>query len=306
MLREAELRVLAALREPVSITELADRLDRSQNYVSEVVTDLAEKGLVQKQWAGRAKQVFPTDSKAVELYQDISHRYDHVDFPALLSGPTIPLLYYLDEPRSVAELAKQTDNYRNTVHRRVKQLQDRGILRKQETRYQLTDEFQVLNRFAREYIHHVHRQWAAKAMDAFTIRWEDHGSFLAQTDRPVTDDFFLLTGPERFQDFGLPLLATEDRYYIYPASKIEFSPEELVCHMLLIDSGSRYRSYCLLLLSSEDVDESLLRSRGEHYGVSNVIDELLSYLDSRGETTTESLPSWDEFEDLAAEYEVAI
>lgn len=306
MLREAELRVLAALREPVSITDLAERLDRSQSYVSEVVADLGEKGLVRKERAGRAKQVVPTDSKAVELYQDISHQYDHVDFPALLSGPTIPLLYYLDEPITVTELAERTDNYRNTVHRRLKHLLDRGVLRKQETRYQLTDEFQVLNRFAREYIHHVHRQRAAEAMDAFTIIWEDHGSFLAQTDRAVTDDSFLLTGPERFQDFDLPLLATEDRYYFYPDNQIEFSPEELVCHMLLIDSGSRYRSYCLLLLSSEDVDESLLRSRGEHYGVSKVVDELLAYLESRGEITTESLPSWDEFEALAEEYGVAL
>lgn len=306
MLREAELRVLAAVHEPVSITDLAERLDRSQSYISEVAADLEEKGLVRKERAGRAKQVVPTDSKAVELYQHITQRYNHVDFPALLSGPTIPLLYYLDEPTSVSKLAERTDNYRNTAHRRVKQLLDRGILSKLETRYQLTDEFQALNRFAREYVHQVHRQRASMAMDAFTILWENHNSFLAQTDRAVTDDSFLLTGPERFQDFAIPLLATEDRYYFYPTSRIEFSPEELACHMLLIDSGSRYRSYCLLLLSSEGVDEVLLRSRGEHYGISDVIDELLAYLDSRGESTTESLPSWDEFETLAEEYEVSV
>lgn len=306
MLRQAELHVLAVLREPVSVTELADRLERSQGYVSEVVADLEEKGLVRKERAGRAKLVVPTESKAVELYRDVAQRYAHVDLPGLLSGPTISLLYYLDEPISVTELAERTDNYRNTVNRRVKRLLDRGILRKQDARYRLNDEFQILNRFAREYVHHVHRRRASEAMDAFTVIWEDHASFLARTDRPIADDAFLPTGPERFQEYGLPLLATEARYYFYPADRVDLTPEELVPHMLLIDSGSRHRSYCLLLLSSEDVDEALLRRRGEHYGISDLVEQLIEYLDSRGGTTTESLPSWEEFETLAEEYEVAV
>lgn len=306
MLRKAELRVLAALREPTTVSGLADRLDRSQSYVSEIVADLAEKGLVRKERDGRGKRVVPTENKAVELYRNLSQRYAHIDFPELLSGPTIPLLYYLDEPISVAELAERTDNYRNTVNRRVKQLLHRGILRRRRSRYQLNDEFQSLNEFAREYVHHVHRHRAAEVMDASTILWEDHESFLVQTDHQVTDRSFLVTGPERFEAYGLPLLVTEARYYVYPAEQIDLTPEELVCHMLLIDSGSRFRTYCLLLLSRVDIDEEVLRSRSVHYGVFEPIEQLLDYLDTRGESAAESLPSWDEFETLAEEYEVAV
>lgn len=304
MLGESALTALEALREPRSISGLADRLGRSQSYVSEVVGELTDKGLVRKEQNGRKKRIIPSDSKAVQLYLDLSQRYSHIDFPELLSGPTIPLLYYLDEHISVTELAERTDNYRNTVNRRVKQLRDRGIIRKDGTRYRLNDEFQDLNRFAREYIHHVHRQRASEAADGYTILWEDHESFLVQTDRQVTDDSFLTTGPERFRDYELPLLATDTRYYFYPAEQIDFSPEELVCHMLLIDSGSRFRSYCLLLLRSVDVNEELLNSRAAHYGVSKLVEQLLEYLKTRGGVTAESLPSWDEFQALADEYEV--
>lgn len=306
MLGEAELTALEALREPTTVSGLADRLDRSQSYVSEVVDKLADKGLVRKDRNGREKHIIPSESKAVELYHGLSQRYSHIDFPELLSGPTIPLLYYLDEPATVAELADRTDNYRNTVNRRVKQLRDRGILRKDGTLYRLNEEFQDLNRFAREYHHHVHRQRASAVMDAYTILWEDHESFLVQTDGQITDDSFLTTGPERFGDYGLPLLTTESHYYFYPTEQIDFSSEELVCHMLLIDSGSRFRSYCLLLLSSEDVNEELLNSRAAHYCVSKLVEQLLEYLETRGETTAEPLPSWDEFQALADEYEVPV
>jgi predicted transcriptional regulator len=306
MLGESELTALEALHEPTTISGLAERLDRSQSYISEVVGDLTEKGLVRKERNGREKRIIPSESKAVELYLDLSQRYSHIDFPQLLSGPTIPLLYYLDEPTSVAELADRTDNYRNTVNRRVKLLRDRGIIRKDGTRYRLTDEFQELNRFAREYSHHVHRQRASAATDGYTILWEDHESFLIQTDRQVSDDSFLATGPERFEEYGLPLLTTETRYYFHPAEQIDFSPEELVCHMLLIDSGTRFRSYCLLLLSNVDVNEQLLNRRATHYGVSNQVEQLLEYLKVRGRVTADSLPSWDEFQTLAGEYEAPL
>lgn len=306
MLGESALTALAALREPMTVSELAERLDRSQSYVSEVVAELADKGLVRKEQNGREKRIIPSESKAVELYLDLSQRFSHIDFPELLSGPTIPLLYYLDEPTSVAELAERTDNYRNTVNRRVKQLRDRGIIRKDGTRYRLNDEFRDLNRFSREYIHHVHRQRASEVTDGYTILWENHESFLVQTDRQVSDDAFLATGPERFEEYGLPLLTTESRYYFYPAEQIDFSPEELVCHMLLIDSGTRFRSYCLLLLSSADVNDGLLESRATHYGLSELIEQLLEYLETRGETTAEPLPSWNEFQALADEYEVPV
>ena len=52
----------------------------------------------------------------------------------------------------------------------------------------------------------------------------------------------------------------------------EVSPAELCCHTLLIDDGSRHRSYCLLLLSHVDVDEADLRAQAAKYGLEDEID----------------------------------
>lgn len=306
MLRESELRALAELQEPATVSELAERLDWSNNHTSEVVTALEGKGLVRKHRVGKTKRITPSESKAVELYHDLAQRFGHVDLPALLSGPTVELLYYLDEPLTVAELADRTDNYRNTVNRRVKRLRDHGILRKDDSRYVLTDEFALLHRFTEEYVHLVHRQRAAEVADGFSILWEDHDSFLLQTDDRVADEAFRVTGPERFDEYGLPLLATETRYYVYPADALESTAEELVCHMLVIDSGPRFRSYCLLLLTQVEVDEHQLRHLGGHYGVADAVEELLSYLATDGEESTPEMPAWNEFRALAADYGVSV
>jgi hypothetical protein len=76
--------------------------------------------------------------------------------------------------------------------------------------------------------------------------------------------------------------------------------------MLLIDNDSRHRSYCLLLLNHVDVDEDDLRERATKYGLEDEIDALLRYLETHGEVDNDRLPEWNEFQELAADYEVSL
>lgn len=306
MLRGSELRALGELREPTTVSELAERLGWSRSHTSEVADALSGKGLVRKERDGKAKRVIPTESKSVELYHDVTQQFSHIDLPELLAGPTIPLLYYLDDPITVADLADQTDNYRNTVHRRVKRLLERGIVGETDSRYVLNEDFRILHSFAEEYVHHVHRQIIGNVAEASSILWEDHRSFLLRTDEPVRDESFVSTGPERFEDFGLPLLTRDARYYFYPADLIDLTPEELICHTLVIDDGTRFRSYCLLLLlACDDIDEERLSELSTRYDVEKSVEELQAYLRSRGDETVPELPSWMEFVELAEDYEVS-
>jgi len=82
------------------------------------------------------------------------------------------------------------------------------------------------------------------------------------------------------------------------------SRAELCCHTLLIDEGSRHRSYCLLLLSHVDVDEEDLREQAVKYGLEDVIDALLQYLETQGEVEDDRLLAWSEFQKLAGEYKI--
>jgi hypothetical protein len=80
----------------------------------------------------------------------------------------------------------------------------------------------------------------------------------------------------------------------------------LCCHMLVIDSGARTQSYCLLLLSHVDIDRDELRAQATKYGVDDVVDDLCTYLDTCGAQRTSRLPEWEDFQELADEYEVAL
>lgn len=306
MYTEAELRVLAALDSESTVSELADELDRSVNYVSELVEKAEAKGLVHSHRSGKTKRVQRSDAKAVELFDAVVQQYSHIPFPELLGGATLRALYYLDSPTSATELADLAGVHRSTVHRALSPLQDRGILYKSDGKYVVNDEFEDLVALAREFAHLRNRNRVEDHVDSCTILWESVEEFLVQTDEEVESDVFLVTGPERFQTFDLPLLARQRRYYLYSESKDDISAAELCCHMLVIDDGTRSRSYCLLLLKSEDVDREELLSFAERCGVKTDIADLIAYLETEGKKRADRLPTWSEFRDLADEYGVAV
>jgi len=78
------------------------KLDHSESYLSRAVADLVEKGVVYTERDGRRKRVVPSDARAVERYQDLVRQHSHIDFPELLTGKALEVLYYLDQPRTVS------------------------------------------------------------------------------------------------------------------------------------------------------------------------------------------------------------
>ena len=306
MLRRIELEVLATVDRGDTISELATKLNHSESYLSRAVAELVEKGLVYTERDGRRKRVVPSDARAVELYRDLVHQHSHIEFPELLTGKALEMLYYLDQPRTVSEIADRSDNYRNTVNRVLKRFRDRGLVGTDEGRYEFNADFDRLHAFARELAHHLYRHRLEAVAPKGTILWEDYDEFLAQTETEIDAEGFHETGLARFAAFDLQFLLTGHRYYVYSEELDAVSPAELCCHTLLIDDASRHRSYCLLLLSHVDVGEAGFRAQAAKYGLEDEIDALPRYLETHGEVDDDRLPEWDEFQELAADYEVRL
>jgi DNA-binding MarR family transcriptional regulator len=221
-----------------------------------------------------------------------------------LTGKALEVLYYLDQPRTVSEIADQSENYRNTVNRILKRFRDRGLVGSDNARYEFNADFDRLHEFARELAHHLHRQRLESVAPKGTILWEGYDEFLAKTETEIDTDGFHKTGLARFAVFDLQFLLTGHRYYLYSEGLNAISPAVLCCHTLLIDDGSRYRSYCLLLLSHVDVDEDVLREQAAKYGLKDEIDALLRYLEAHGGVDDDWLPEWDKFQELAVDYDI--
>ena len=184
MLRRIELKVLATVARGDTISELATKLDHSESYLSRAIADLVEKGLVYTERDGRRKRVVPSDARAVEIYQDLVRQYPHIDFSELLTGKALEVLYYIDQPRTVSEIAEKSDNYRNTVNRVLRRFRNRGLVGIEDSQYYFPGNFEQLREFAREIVHYDHRQRLRSVVPDGTILWEGYDEFLAQSKPP--------------------------------------------------------------------------------------------------------------------------
>jgi len=147
---EAELRAVQALQQELTVSGLAEQLDRSRSYVSELVDQMESKGLVHTTRKGKQKQINRSDARAIELFDRFVHQYTHIPFPELLGGTTLRLLYYLQSPMTATQLAEHAGVHRSTVHRSLSPLENRGIIYKSDGKYTLNDEFEKLSTVARE------------------------------------------------------------------------------------------------------------------------------------------------------------
>jgi DNA-binding MarR family transcriptional regulator len=316
MLSESQFSLLSFLvdspERELELGILADRLGWSSGYTSRVVAALEEQGCVHTRTEGRQKLVSLADIEPVEQLEALMAEYDHVDFPGLVSGSGLRILYYLDHGRTATELAEASGLSRATVYRRLDELQAVGIVGKSKSRYRLNDSFANLASIARGLAHHNHRREARQHAEGVAILWETHDEYLFACDNEIRTEPFHSTGPSLFAEFDIPLL-TRDRYHYFRSERrSSVLPADLVCQTLLIDDGPRYRTYCMLLIQARTIDSAELTARAEHYeseadiDLLEVIDSLVAYLETEGDSGGELLPDWAAFKSTAADYEIDV
>lgn len=316
MLSSSEIELLSNISEignhELFLHDVAERLDWSDTYVSRVISGLENRDYLQAARDGRKKSISINEVRPVEQLANLANEYPHIDFAGLLGGSALAFLYYLDTSRTASELADLSRKNRKTVYRRMKALQNVGIVRKNHSKFQLTTEFKSLSDLARSVAHHEHRQEALTRTNNVTIIWETLYDYLFACGSEVTAEGFHPTGPAVFKKFGIPLLTRDRLHYLRSDEISGIIAPDLVCHTLLIDDGARYRSYCLLLIAGQDIDQESLSERAEYYdseaeiNLVELIESLVSYLETEGEDADGMLPAWEDFKATATDYDIAV
>ncbi|WP_317176065.1 hypothetical protein [Halomontanus rarus] len=175
---------------------------------------------------------------------------------------------------------------------------------KERSRYRLTEDFNELHIFAYELRHHVHQVRIRRDVGSGTIIWESHNEFLVRTEKSVENSDYHRTGLNAFTDYGLQFFTTSEQHYFYSENRESLTPEDLVCHLLLIENDSRHRKYALLLVAETGVSLESLEEAAKVYGLMEVIAPLIDFLRTQGEFNSDRTPRWEEFETLASEYGV--
>ena len=308
MISERELRILSALDIPKGRQELADELNYRADTISDALNDLDQRDLIKKERAGNRIIAKPSNARCVEVFQSLTKSNPHIDFPDLLTPSLLNVLYYLssDEGWTATELTEQTGHARATIYRGLRTLTNRAMAVKQHSQYRLTEAFNELHVFAYELQHHAHLVRIKQDIGSGTIVWESHEEFLVRTETDTEQPDYLRTGLDAFAEYGLQFFTTSEQYYFYSAARESLTPEDLFCHLLLIENDSRHRKYALLLAVKTNLSPECLKTAADKYGITEIVNPLVEFLETKGKESSEATPRWDEFETLANEYGIEL
>lgn len=316
MITKTGLAVLDTLRmgREATPTELANETGRSRAHIYQLLDEFLADGLVtETRETNNQRRIRVNDHPVVEAYRQLRSKLNHVEWADLLSPATLRVCWYLDEPRRVTAIAERLDVTRQAVHTALSPLKNRAMLSPSGPEYALSEALSPLLEFARAVGVHNHRSRVRGIAPSATIEWCDPKRTLVRvhtaddTAALQSADEWQLTGLARFQEYGLRFfLAGEPAFWYAPSE--ELHPAEVVCHTLLLDSGSRRVSYSMLLIEKTGIEQATLAATAEWYDLSSEITEMYRPLRKTFESADDvalRLPSKAEYTALKEQYGVA-
>jgi len=281
-MREAELRVIDCLRDRTySIGELADAIDKSQSWTSEVVSDLEDEHLVE-----RNDGVGLATTYEASLLAELLDRFA---LEKVLTGTKEDILgALLGGPKTVSEL--QTQGFaKSTLYKHLNEIQETGAIAHTEDGYAITDD--TLRSFLE----------ARTRTTPFETEYRANGDRLVATSKDTVDE--TPTAFSAFTRYGVDYHPAKN--YVYHGER-SLGLEAILIHAVTVAETKKQMAMAgvFYLTHRATLDASDLWRLANRWECVERWADLFAYIDQREVHQEELFLPWGEFIDLANDYGV--
>ena len=286
------------------IADIGISLDIFQESLSRTLKSLEKKGLIETEKSGISKYLFFSETKHSTLFKTLLLEFTHVKFENFLSGSSLEILYHLSNSSlSRSEIVLRTGLSEKTIQTKLKNLREFGIVFSERGLYRLNERFDLLRDFLLEFRRYLNLKTAQEfAKDAIII-WQEDDEFLIKTSERKESENFFLTSITAFHRYGVQLFLPEYHYYFYSKQRKKLCLEDVILHALVLDpTDTRVILSVLLLWKKQKVDVDYLTKESDKYQLSKTVEDLVKYMNTRGEVRPDHFPTWREYEVRAKEY----
>jgi predicted transcriptional regulator len=279
-MRRAEIEILETLRQrSYSVSGLAAELGRNQGWMSELVSELEARNLVEKN-----TEVEYADTYEARLLSDLAREYSLME---LLAGRKEKILCELHRsPATVSDL--ETRGFpSSTVYAALKDLRALGAVERQDETYSIADE--TLAQFL-----------------TATASSEGDAEYRANSERLVVDDGADDDGERTafsaFRRYGIEYYPS--RQYLYQGDSSPGIEEVLIHAVKAAETRKQTAMTVLFYLEHRSIlDTSKLWKLANTWDCVEEWADTLAYADQRDVQNERFLP-WEEFVSLARDYNV--
>lgn len=308
-----ELSAVRAISEQrkLSIAELASKLHATEGWASRVAKRLEEKGIVEKKRHGMRKSVEIVDRDHAQLLAEMIRAEPYIPWENVLSYSNMAVLLAnatgeKDFERGISEV---------TRWRQLRNLAAHGLVPKAGNTSDINSK---LIHFVRAYADFISAKFGREVLPQKAIViWEKGYSYFFKIGRKdlkkeeevkILGKNFIKTALSSFPQYGIQFI-TDDFYYYYEPAVKKLDLEDMILHTLLIDRGSQtYTIYALLLFFKKikDINLQILKERSKRYDLLEIVQNIIRFVESKGEIRPWPLPKWNELREQANIYGIDI
>ncbi len=303
MLSKTELQIFKNLDEESSVKELALKSGLDVSTVSKYVNQSLEKenGLFEKRREGKKVYVSRSGNSHSNMLWTIVNEYPRWNIKDLFSHSHLRIAAMMNDPKRIKDIVFVTGLSRQYIRRCLKDLTKVGIVIKENSKYKTNPDIDVVKQFISSYYSYKNEKKVKELSSQGVLLWQRGDEFLFKTPERLDEGELKKTAVSRFYEFDIPLL-TDSNYYF--RSERELDLKDIIIHTVLIDRRSvTYNTYSLMLYKKERPDDIISRAR--IYDIEEHFKDMLEFLETK-EKVKPYLPAWEEFKEIAEEYEVAV
>lgn len=287
-MRRVQTEIIETIRSsPRTVSELAERLDKSQGWISEGVSELEDRNLIERDSTGKVRI---SDTYEGRLLRELAEKYS---LEQVLAGKREEILEKLVEENKNASEIQRHSYPESTVYNTLKSLRSAGaISRDSEGRHQIADE--------------TLRDFLKANREAGTGYESRTGKERIYKSRPgKEEESAYKTAFSAFSRYDVEYHPREKYFYW---SKDGNSPriEDVLIHAVKFAETKRQTSICAVfyLRHSSVLDADALWKKARDWDCVEEWADLLAHVDRRDIHQQELYLPWEEFVKTAREYGV--
>lgn len=281
-MRKSELRIIEELRsESLPVNKLAESIDKSQSWTSELVSDLSEQNLIKRDPRVNVEKAYTTTELA-DLIQTYS------DDEVLVGKKEEILKCLVNDPKTVAGL-KDLGFRESTVYNALKDLRDAGVVEEAEEGYTIVDEA------LREFLE-------AKLSVSVEEEHEVDSEKVIATSEDLAPSDGVATGFSAFKDYGTDYRS--ERENVYSGDEVDL--EQVLVHAIVCARNQEEMGMCCVyyLKHRDEIDVQHVWDLANKWDCVDRWADLVSYVDHLEAKNKEMFPRWNDFENMAWEHDI--
>ncbi|MFW5953564.1 MAG: helix-turn-helix domain-containing protein [Candidatus Natronoplasma sp.] len=278
-MRRTEIKIIQTLKEkPLKLKTLASKIDKSQSWVSELVSDLKEEGLVETD-----STITLADTYEADLLKKLSKKFD---LNKILAGKREDILRSLHSSQKTPSGLEKEGFSKSTIYKALSDLKEVGVISEEEKGYKIKDE--TLRDFLK-----------ARTRQPFLESYRSGEETIIKAEEKTEGE---PTAFSAFDRYGVRYMPSENYFY---RGETTLEIENILIHAVKFADNKKQMSMCgvFYLKRGHSLKNDKLWKLAGKWDCLEKFADLLAYIDRREVKGSDLFLPWDEFVEVCRDYD---